>query len=231
MKVIKTVQNTGLSLLSFTYHRYLSIINISRYILDRLIHMKKWMFILSLFMISVFISACGNETPTNEEVENELIISAAISLTDALDEVKNLYQKNNNTEITFKFGGSGTLTQQIQQGAPVDIFISANQDWMDQLEHEGLILSDTREDVTENQIVLISNQSVDFDYESFEDISPSDVDQIAIGNPESVPAGKYTEQILLHIDLWDKLENKLILAKDVRQVLTYVESGNTDLGF
>src|SRR5699024_1980168 len=98
-------------------------------------------------------------------------------------------------------------------------------------EHEGFILSDTREDVTENQIVLISNQSVDFDYESFEDISPSDVDQIAIGNPESVPAGKYTEQILLHIDLWDKLENKLILAKDVRQVLTYVESGNTDLGF
>src|SRR5690625_7788234 len=107
MKVIKTVQNTGLSLLSFTYHRYLSIINISRYILDRLIHMKKWMFILSLFMISVFISACGNEAPTNEEVENEneLIISAAISLTDALDEVKNLYQKNNNTEITFNFGG------------------------------------------------------------------------------------------------------------------------------
>ncbi|HLR52892.1 MAG TPA: molybdate ABC transporter substrate-binding protein [Candidatus Avamphibacillus sp.] len=195
--------------------------------------MRKWMFALSLFMIGIFISACGNKVPANEEVEyeKELTISAAISLTDALNEVKDLYQANNNTKLTFNFGGSGTLTQQIQQGAPVDIFISANQDWMNKLEQEELILTETREKVTMNRIVLISNQSADFDYESFEDISASDFDQIAIGNPESVPAGKYTEQILHSIDLWDKLKDKLILAKDVRQVLTYVESGNTDLGF
>lgn len=204
--------------------------------------MKKLKLTSLLLIVTLIFGACSNESEeadangTNNSTANdadsvELTISAAVSLTDALHEIKAIYEEENNVELTFNFGGSGTLAQQIKQGAPVDVFISANQDWMDTLQEEELILDDTRDDVTGNSIVLITQKDSALDYESIEDISADDLDQIAIGNPESVPAGNYAEQTLKHIGLWDDLEDKFVLAKDVRQVLTYVESGNTDIGF
>lgn len=195
-----------------------------------------------LLIVSFLTVACSNN-PTEESAKAEkaekdsetetmeLTVSAAMSLTDALNEIKSDYEEKNNVELTFNYGGSGKLAQQIQQGAPADVFISANQDWMDRLEKEKLILTNTREDVTGNSIVLITQKNSDIDYKSFKEISQDDVDQIAIGNPESVPAGSYAEQALKSIDKWNDLEDEFILAKDVRQVLTYVESGNADIGF
>lgn len=202
--------------------------------------MKKLSLVLVL-IVSLFIAGCSDKT--NEELSSdssedknktkptELTVSAAISLTDALHDIQEIYEKENNVKLTFNFGGSGTLAQQIQQGAPVDVFISANQDWMDTLEEEDALIDSTRDNVTENSLVLITGKDSSIEYESMEDISADDIDQIAIGNPESVPAGNYTKQTLENIDLWNELEDKLILAKDVRQVLTYVESGNADIGF
>ncbi|TXL63377.1 molybdate ABC transporter substrate-binding protein [Cerasibacillus terrae] len=174
-----------------------------------------------------------NETDSTEQEEKTpLTISAAISLTDALEEMKAIFEEEHHAELTFNLGGSGKLAQQIQQGAPSDVFISANQDWMDMLEEEELILADTREDVTGNKIVLISSKDADLSIDSLEDIDTVDsIKQIAVGNPETVPAGKYTEQALQSIKKWDELEDKIVLAKDVRQVLTYVETGNADIGF
>lgn len=198
--------------------------------------MKKISFTL-LLIVSLFMTACSNENTANATKENslseptKLTISAAVSLTDALEEIQSLYEKENNVELTFNLGGSGTLAQQILQGAPVDVFISANEKWMDTVEDEEQIMPTTRNDVTGNKIVLIAQKDSPLHYASFKDISLDEVDQIAIGNPESVPAGSYTEQILTHIDLWDALESSFVYAKDVRQVLTYVESGNTDIGF
>lgn len=198
--------------------------------------MKKISFTL-LLIVSLFMTACSNENTTNATKEKslseptKLTISAAVSLTDALKEIQSLYEKENNVELTFNLGGSGTLAQQILQGAPVDVFISANEKWMDTVEDEEQIMPTTRNDVTGNKIVLIAQKDSPLHYASFKDISLDEVDQIAIGNPESVPAGSYTEQILRHIDLWDALESSFVYAKDVRQVLTYVESGNTDIGF
>lgn len=198
----------------------------------------KRIFILTLFLFSLSLVACsedGSDSKTDDSNLNEetttLTISAAVSLTDALEEIKEIYEKNHQVELTFNLGGSGTLAQQIEQGAPADLFISANQDWMDTLEEKDEIIGDTRVDVTGNKLVLITGESSDISYQSLDEIALDELDKVAIGNPESVPAGAYTEDTLKSIGIWDDLDEKAIFAKDVRQVLTYVESGNADIGF
>lgn len=192
--------------------------------------MKKFKLVVFPLLLLLLLSAC-TEKSTTEDIPISLTVSAAVSLTDALEEIKTNYEKETNVELTFNLGGSGSLAQQIQQGAPVDVFISANQDWMDTLEKEDLILNATREDITGNKLVLIAGVSSDINYQSVNDISTDDIEQISIGNPESVPAGKYSEQVLKNLNIWNDFESKLILGKDVRQVLTYVETGNVDIGF
>ena len=192
-----------------------------------------------MLVFTFVVAACGNDendatAPKETNVKEDtvkLMVSAAVSLTDALEEIQTLYEDENNVELSFNLGGSGSLAQQIQQGAPVDVFISANQKWMDALEDADLMIGETREDITGNKLVLITGKDSPIDYESIDDISVEDIEQIAIGNPESVPAGMYSEQLLNKLDMWDSLKDKLVLAKDVRQVLTYVETGNVDIGF
>ena len=192
-----------------------------------------------MLVFTLVVVACGNDekdatAPKETKVKEEpvkLMVSAAVSLTDALEEIQTLYEDENNVELSFSLGGSGSLAQQIQQGAPVDVFISANLEHMDTLEKADLIVEATREDITGNKLVLITGKDSPIDYESIDDISAENIEQIAIGNPESVPAGMYSEQLLNKLNMWDSLKDKVVLAKDVRQVLTYVETGNVDIGF
>src|SRR5699024_64141 len=133
--------------------------------------------------------------------------------------------------LTYNFGGSGSLAQQIEQGAPVDVFISANEDWLNKLAEKDLLINDTRYNLIGNQLVMIAAKETFLVYTSFADLTREEVGDIAIGNPESVPAGQYAEEALRHLDLWEPLTDSFIFAKDVRQVLTYVETGNADIGF
>lgn len=188
---------------------------------------NKWL--IPLIACILLIVGCSSETTKDEPIE--LTISAAVSLTDALEEMQEMYENEHNIKLTFNLAGSGTLAQQIQQGAPIDLFISANQNWMDTLENDNMIDSSTREDMTGNNLVLITHKDSSLSYQSFEEISAEDVDEIAVGNPESVPAGGYTKDTLTSLGMWESLEDHIILAKDVRQVLTYVETGNADIGF
>src|SRR5699024_437187 len=154
------------------------------------------------------------------------------SLTDAMDKITEKYEAEHpGIDLEFNFAGSGKLAQQIQQGAPVDVFISANESWMDKLVNDKEIDEKERLDVTGNRLVMITQNDTDIQYDSFDDIDESELDQIAIGNPKSVPAGEYTKEVLNHLQKWDELEDQFVYAKDVRQVLTYVESGNVDIGF
>jgi molybdate transport system substrate-binding protein len=161
---------------------------------------------------------------------SEITVSAAISLKDALDEISQLYRaKAPDATIHFNLGGSGTLQQQIEQGAPVDIFISASPDQMDALESKGLLLAASRKDMVRNSVVLIvpkGKQGI----ASFQDLAAPEVKFIAVGEPKTVPAGKYAEEILTHFGLYEKLKPKFVLGKDVRQVLTYIATGNADAG-
>ncbi len=199
--------------------------------------------LISIFLIlTVIISACSSPKPKESNSQKadqkqhkteivKLNISAAISLTDALEDIKTIYEKDNDVKLSYIFGGSGKLAQQIQQGAPVDVFLSANQDWMDLLEKEDLLINETRANITGNKIVLIAGKDSSINYKTFEELNASELQQVAVGNPESVPAGQYTEQLLKTLNKWAELEPKIVFAQDVRQVLTYVETGNVDVGF
>lgn len=186
-----------------------------------------------LFSILIVFSGCSNPDDSDEHNNSsvQITVSAAISLTDALEDIKTQYEADHDVSVNFNFGSSGKLAQQIEQGAPSDLFFSANQEWMDTLEDEKVIDTGIRSDITENNLVVIAQQDSSIELSAISDIEPSELDKTAVGNPDSVPAGKYTKQALKHVDMWDSIQDQVVLAKDVRQVLTYVESGNTDIGF
>ncbi|MWJ95199.1 molybdate ABC transporter substrate-binding protein, partial [Escherichia coli] len=127
------------------------------------------------------------------------------------------------------YGASGSLQQQIEQGAPCDLFISAGQKQMKALDEEKLLVSDTMKDLVKNDLVLIS--SADSSVSGMKDLTTDKVKKIAVGEVESVPAGKYADEVLTNLNLKDKLKDKLVFAKDVKEVLAWVQSGNADVGF
>jgi molybdate transport system substrate-binding protein len=189
--------------------------------------MKKTMFTLLIFLIT--LSACSNEKNGNNSIE--LTISAASSMEKALTELQSIYEnEHKNVKLFFNFGSSGALQQQIVQGAPVDLFFSASSDKFNVLLEKGLIDKTYSIDLVGNELVLIQQKESNRNISGLADLSQPNLKRISIGTPESVPAGKYAKETLENINMWDTLEKKLILAKDVRQVLTYVETGNVDAG-
>ncbi len=163
------------------------------------------------------------------QAQTTLTVSAAASLTDAIVETESAY-KRAHAEIVFanNFGSSGILAAQIDQGAPVDISVPAATKPMDDLVAKGLIVAGTRCNLLRNKLVLIA--PLDSTLHNFQGLTDKSIRVIALGDPASVPAGLYGKQTLLSLHLWDQLNAKLVLGKDVRQALTYVETGNADAG-
>lgn len=159
-----------------------------------------------------------------------LTISAAASLKDAMEEIKSIYTKENPTvSLTYNFGASGALQQQIEQGAPVDVFVSAGMKQIDELEKKGLLIDQTKRNLLKNRLVLI----VPLDspgMAELTDLLDARIERVALASPESAPAGQYAKEALTKVGMWDALKPRLVIAKDVRQVLTYVETGNVDAG-
>lgn len=209
--------------------------------------------LLSLVLVSTFMVGCskgatvtpkedteakiedengGNEEKNDEPKEQvELLISAAASLTDVLGELAEVYKTvEPETTLTFTFGGSGALQTQIEEGAPVDIFMSAAQKQMKALEEGGHILDGTIKTLLVNKVVLITPKAGNIDVKSFEDLTKDEIKKIAIGDPGNVPVGQYSEEIFDNLNISDQVNSKLVLANDVRTVLTWVESGEVDCG-
>ncbi|MEY9970175.1 molybdate transport system substrate-binding protein [Lysinibacillus sp. RC46] len=191
---------------------------------------KYYSLIASLVLLIGILAGCGSQGSNNKTNESvELTISAAASLQDSLEELQKAYQnEHDNIKITFNFGGSGALQQQIVEGAPVDLFFSAAEDKFDELVQKGLIDKKQGTDLLANELVLIVPKKNEKQIQSFEDLSK--VDKIAIGTPETVPAGKYGIETLRNMNLWENVESKVVYTKDVRQVLTYTETENVDAG-
>ncbi len=173
----------------------------------------------------------SSQTPEPVKYSGELTISAAVSLTDALLELEKLYKEQQpNVTLTFNMGSSGQLQQQIEQGAPADVFLSAAPKQMNALEEKDLIFNDTRVDFVSNELVLVVGN--DFTgVESFEDLQKDEVKHIGIGNLEAMPVGQYTKQVLDKLQLWDALSPKFVEGQNVRAVLSFVETGNAQAGF
>jgi molybdate transport system substrate-binding protein len=168
--------------------------------------------------------------PVVAQSNTSLLVSAAASLKEVLEEIKPLYQQSkSNVNISYNFGSSGALQQQIEQGAPADIFISAAKKQVDALEQKGLLVTGTRNIIAKNRLVLVVPKNV-VGITSFYNLKDAKVKKIAIGEPRSVPAGQYAQQVLEKLKIWTEVKSKLVFANNVRQVLASVESGNADAG-
>jgi molybdate transport system substrate-binding protein len=161
----------------------------------------------------------------------ELVLSAASSLTDALTQLQPEAAREAGARIFLNFGASGALRKQIEEGAPVDVFFSASDDDMDRLEKQGLILRGSRRELLSNTLVLVGGDG------SGAVTGPDELrglltaaKLIAIGDPDSVPAGRYAAQALVKLGLYDIVAGKRVLGGSVREVLQFVQSGSAPLG-
>ncbi|WP_319370264.1 molybdate ABC transporter substrate-binding protein [uncultured Ilyobacter sp.] len=183
-------------------------------------------FIVALFSLLIF--ACGKNKEA-AEIKKEITVSAAASLTEIMDELKPLFEEKYNTKLIVNLASSGTLQRQIEEGAPVDVFISASENKMDILMEKGLLEEDARENLLKNSLVLIVNKESIDKVKSMKDLNKSDV-KVSIGEPGSVPAGRYAKESLEYYGDYEGIEANLIFAKNVKQVLSYVEAGEVDAG-
>jgi len=175
-----------------------------------------------LLLLAFFASATAQSA--------ELNVFAAASLTDALREIGAAYEKETGEKAAFNFGSSSLLARQIEEGAPVDIFFSADEARMDGLAAKGLIVSETRKSRLSNALVIVTSADSELKISSPADLTDSKVRRIALADPKAVPAGVYSQAFLEKEKLWSRVESKIVPVDNVRAALAAVESGNIEVG-
>ena len=166
------------------------------------------------------------------QTNTTILVSAAASLKEALEEIKSGFEKNNTAiRVNYNFAASGALKEQIEQGAPVDLFISAAAKQIDALSQKGLIDKTTQRNLLTNRLVLVVPSSSNLNITGFGSLTNRNVKRISVGEPRTVPVGQYTEELLSKLGIIAQVKSKLVYANSVRSVLTAVEMGNADAGF
>jgi molybdate transport system substrate-binding protein len=183
--------------------------------------------LLAVVLLSLLPAACGER----DDARVEVTVSAASSLQEALAAAVEEYRaERGDVEVRLNFGASGALQQQIERGAPVDLFLSAAQRQMDELERNGRIDPATRRDFTSNELVLVTPLDATAAVADFADLAEPRVQRVAIGAPASVPAGAYADEVLRSLGIAASVLPKALRGQNVRQVLTYVEMGEVQAG-
>lgn len=187
--------------------------------------MRMFSFRVFALCVLIFVLTAGSAFAA------DITVSAAASLTNAFSEVKEAFMKKNpEVTVTTNFAASNPLLRQIEEGAPVDVFASADQGTMDKADEKNLIDDTTRVDFALNELVLIAPADSKFVLKNVNDLKNSEITKIAIGNPESVPAGRYAKAALTSAELWEALQPKYIMGESVRQTLDYVSRGEVEAG-
>jgi molybdate transport system substrate-binding protein len=194
--------------------------------------------------LSLIATSCSNKTTSTTATTSPLKtttttaqpvtlnVLAASSLSNVLKAIDTAYtQANPNVTISLSTAASGTLQTQIQNGAPSDVFLSAATANMDSLQTKNLIINNTRKNLLNNTLVMIVPNDSTLGLTSFNDLTLVKVTKIAIGDPKSVPAGTYAQKAFDELGITTQIQSKFVLAANVTQVLTYVTSGNVDVGF
>lgn len=208
--------------------------------LQKRVSMKRPVGIL-LTLCLVALAGCGTPNATPSDLDSaasahvaepvELTIAAAASLMDVTAEIAEAYKAvAPGVTLTFIYGASGALQTQIEQGAPVDIFMSAAQKQMDALEEQALLLDGSRVELLENKVVMIVPHDSALGLTGFEELAKDTVKTVALGDPASVPAGQYAQEVLISLGINEQVVAKANLGTDVRQILTWVEMGEVDAG-
>ena len=183
--------------------------------------------LMTAFCLTLFLTGC-NSNPVGEETT--ITLAAAASLKNCMDNelIPMFEEQYPHIKIQTTYDASGKLQSQIEEGAPIDVFMSAAMKQMDSLKEQGLMAEDSIAQLLENKVVLIVPENNSKDINTFEDILESD--SIAIGDPESVPAGQYAKEVLTNLELWDKVSDKLSLGTNVTEVLNWIAEGSGDVG-
>lgn len=183
--------------------------------------------ILLLMTLVVGLMAACESGPLVQQ-QPRLTVSAASDLMPAFNELGMLYERETGTEVAFNFGSTGQLTQQIEQGAPVDLFAAANASFIDELEKKGLIVPETRAVYAQGRITIWARNDSGLQLESLEDLTRPEVQRIAIANPDHAPYGMAAREALQRAGLWEAVQRKLVFGENVSQTLQFAESGNVD---
>ena len=162
----------------------------------------------------------------------EITVAAAASLTNAFQVIsKNFEKKYPNTKVNLTFASSGTLLQQLRNGAPIDVLATADQQTMNDAQSSALIQNKTRVNFSSNKLVLIAPRNSTLKIKSLNDLTQANIKHIALGNPAHTPAGRYAQASLEKQKLWHPIQDKLIKTQNVRHALDYVARGETEVGF
>ena len=197
--------------------------------------MKKRMNLILIMGLLVFIlTGCTNNKISNNDNSSQeeitITVAAAASLKNCMDDkiIPMFEEKYTNVKVEATYDSSGKLQTQIEQGADIDIFMSAAMKQMNSLNEEGLIEANSIVELLENKLVLIIPAGSNKEIKTFEDILKAD--KIAIGDPESVPAGQYAKELFENLNIWDKVLEKSSLGTNVTEVLNWVSEGSADAG-
>lgn len=204
--------------------------------------------LICVFLFIPMLTSCGNtgqkkaekpdqsqvgadKTMTNNTSGKSVTVAAAASLTDAMNELKTIYEKSHKgITIQPTYAGSGALQTQIEEGAPIDIFLSASNKQMNALEEKNLIDKESRIPLLKNEVVLITPKNEHVQIKDFRDLTNNKINKIAVADPNSVPVGQYSEEIFTKLGIWDQVKSKMVVSQDVRQSLDWVVHGEVDAG-
>ncbi len=178
-------------------------------------------------LIIFLLGACTS--PARTHTAEPLLVSAASNLILAFEEMGARYEEETGTPVIFNFAASGQLAQQIEQGAPVDLFVSANTAYVEDLAAKGRVLPDSVQTYARGRLTLWTRADASLTVETVEDLIKPEVERVAIANPEHAPYGVAARQALQTAGIWEVIQPKLVMGENVRQALQYAETGNVDV--
>lgn len=182
---------------------------------------------LALFIV-VLVLVSSTTCRSSPSAPVTLTVSAAADLTPAFEELGKLFEDQTGIRVTFNFGSTGQLTQQIEQGAPVDLLAAANVRFVEELERQNLILPDTKALYAQGRITIWTRSDSPLKLEQLQDLVNPEVRRIAIANPEHAPYGEAARQALQSAGIWDRVSSRLVFGENISQTLQFAETGNVD---
>ncbi len=196
-------------------------------------HRRRILTLIAWIQVAFLVVVCCNPVTTVPSATSTqpvtLTVSAAADLSYVFKEMGKLFEQETGNKVVFNFGSTGQLAQQIEQGAPVDIFAAANQSYIENLEQQGLIIPDTKELYGRGRITLWTRQDSLLEIKGIQDLTKPEVTRIAIANPDHAPYGIAAREAMQSAGIWQTAQPKLVLGENVRQTLQYAESGNVDV--
>ncbi|MDP2726012.1 MAG: molybdate ABC transporter substrate-binding protein [Dehalococcoidia bacterium] len=190
----------------------------------------KWLISLMLSALVGAMACSPGAASSGGQPLPTITVAAAADVQFAFEEIAPLFQKEKGVKVEFTFGSSGSLAQQVENGAPIDVFVSADEGYVTQLQTKGLILDDTRQIYAFGHLVLVTNRATGLDPKRLEDLLRPDLKHVAMANPDVAPYGRAARQALTRAGFWDQIRPKLVYGENIRQTLQFVQTGNAEAG-